>query len=454
MVTEGNFNFNFPEVFGNFYDYQAAGILHGRLDVPRDVMSGEAFIVHGKTYGYFGPTPALMRIPFVALHLAFGKLSRTFMLLDFVGCLVFSYLILGLMVRMLRGEDAVPSPRSIVLLVSNAGLGSTLFFLGSRAYLHHEAILCGAVFALGSCYYSLRHLAKPAGRAWMAAWAFALLSVNARPTTGLFAFCFLGCAALAVLFRSRAAGAYPARATVRALAIGAACAVGMFSYCLVSYLKFGSFISLPLKDHVQYNPERLARTGGSNFCPSNFAFNVDGYIWTPNIRFWPSFPYMFAAQPNPLDHPEAKMDMVENLLGMPYAMSGLFFLGIGGSVLAMVRRRGLGWVLASVWSAAVPLCMALFTAVAVSQRYTGDFCPLLVVAAAIGLAVYEERRPGAAARTAIVMLTFWSILATLALTFDFGDAVWGVPPEAHARYQRLRSNMNHLLNFHSDAPRP
>jgi hypothetical protein len=157
-------------------------------------------------------------------------------------------------------------------------------------------------------------------------------------------------------------------------------------------------------------------------------------------------------EPDHFDYPKSKMDWIEITLGLPYAMSGLFFLAIGGSALVVLRARSLGWALAVAWGAVIPLCVALFTAVVISQRYTGDFCPFLVVATALGLAAFEGIRLGAAARTVIWMLTLWSILATLALTFDQRDSVFGVPDQAHARYQRLRSRMDDLLNLHTDAP--
>ena len=453
MVTDGEFSFDYSESFGSFYDFQAASILHGHLDVPREAIGGEAFIVHGKAYGYFGPTPAFMRIPFVVLRLAFGKLSRAFMLLEYVGCLVFAYLILRLAVRMLRGENALPSNWAIVILTANAGFGSTLLFLGSRAYIYHEAILCGAAFALASCYFSLRHLIKPEGKAWMVAWGLGLLSVNARPTAGLFAFSFLGCAALAALLRSRfrAGQRFSAGRVFRVMAIGAVCAAGMASCTVMSYLKFGTFDVMPLKYNVQYTQARLAAFEGKNFHLSNMACNLNGYLWGANFKVWPTFPYFFAMEPGQLDYPESKMDWIETVLGLPYAMPGLFFLAIGGSVLVAYRARRLVWALVTAWGAVFPLCLALLTAVVISQRYTGDFCPFLIVVVALGLAAFEEIRLGAAARTVIWMLTLWSILATLALTFDYRDSVFGVPDEAHARYQRLRSEMDHLLNLHTDA---
>jgi len=455
IITDETFNFDYQESFGSFYDYQAVSLLQGRLDVPGQAVEGEAFVVHGKTYGYFGPTPAVMRIPFVVLHLAFGKLSRAFMLLDYAGCLVFACLILRLAVRMLRGEDASPSGWSVVLLVANAGLGSTLLFLSSRAYIYHEAILCGAVFALATCYFSLRHMARPGGKAWILAWICGLLCVNARPTTGLFALSFLGCAAIAAWIRPRfqQGKRVSVRRTVQALAIGASCVAGMASYSVIGYLKYGTWDSLPLKYHVQYNPARLARIGGKNFHLSNLACNVDGYLWGPHFKVRPQFPFFYATSPDINDYPEARMDLIEGIVGLPYAMSGLFFLAVGGSVLAVIGRSRLGWALACAWGAVIPLCVALFTAVAMSQRYTGDLCPFLIVAAAIGLAARENARTGIVARTAIWTLTLWSILATLALTLQYqGEGVWGVPDDAHARYQHLRSGVDRLLNLHPDGP--
>ena len=81
MLTYGTGRLLVTDTFGNFYDYQADAWLHGRWDVPEPALGGEAFVVDGKIYGYFGPTPALLRLPLVALGVAFGKLTRPLMAL-------------------------------------------------------------------------------------------------------------------------------------------------------------------------------------------------------------------------------------------------------------------------------------------------------------------------------------------------------------------------------------
>src|SRR5688572_2102535 len=107
-------------------------------------------------------------------------------------------------------EPKIPSPFASLVLVGSVGLGSTLFFLGTRSFVFHEAILCGVVFALWSCWCTLRHLQAPAGCWWIGALLTGILSVHARPPTGLFALTFLGCVVIVHLSRSLLAGDSPA----------------------------------------------------------------------------------------------------------------------------------------------------------------------------------------------------------------------------------------------------
>ena len=455
FVTGGDFDFDYPDSFGTFFDYQGASLLRGRLDVPLQAVGSEAFVYHGKTYGYFGPTPALMRLPFAVLNLAFGKLSRTLMLLDYLGCLVFAYLILRLAVRMLRGAEAVPSRGSVLLLVANAGIGSTLLFVSSRAYIYHEAILAASAFALACCYFTLRLLEAPDRRSWLPAWVCGVLAVQARPSPGLFALAFLGFGALCLLVRAIRIHDSPEsarRLAGRSILAGSFCCLGVLSFNFVTYLKFGSFESLPLRYNVQFSAERLARFDGKNFHLSNIGVNTDGYVFGTHFVFRRSFPYFYALAPRMADHPGARIDAIENTVAIPFAMPGLLVMAVAGSALAFVRAPRLRSSLAVTWAAVVPLCLALFTAVAMSHRYTADFCPFLIVASSLGLAAFDRAVP-AILRAAVWLLTLWSVFATLALTFEYqGEVVWGVPPETTAHFQRLRASFDSFFDHDPIAP--
>jgi hypothetical protein len=131
-------------------------------------------------------------------------------------------------------------------------------------------------------------------------------------------------------------------------------------------------------------------------------------------------------------------------------MPGLVVLAVAGGLFALVRwpaaRRPLG-VLAV---AALPMTAALFMAVAISQRYTADFCPALLIAAAFGLASAEllPRPLLRPLRLGLAALTFVSILITAAITLHYqGEGVWGVPQEITDRYQALRKTVDTALGF-------
>ncbi|MBM3856055.1 MAG: hypothetical protein FJ399_23345, partial [Verrucomicrobia bacterium] len=314
LVTLGTFRFAEREVFGNFYDFQAASLLAGRLDVPEEAIGGEAFEAHGKLYGYFGPTPALLRLPLVAAGVAFGQLSRAFMVAYFVGCLLAAYLLLiqGLRWRAnaaTPAADAVaaPSPFATCLLVFSVGWGSTIFFLGSRGLIFHEAILAGIVFALWSSWCSLRFLARPVSRWWLGALVCGLLSLHARPPTGLFALTLLGGVTVALalrLLRRRpsTAGGSPAPpvALQRYASIGIACAAGVFTLHGLAYLKFGVFDPAPLSISRPYrNPERLATIEGKSLHAANVPFGFYTYVVRPNFRLERGFPWIYLGSPIP-----------------------------------------------------------------------------------------------------------------------------------------------------------
>ena len=441
MVTCGELRFNYPDLLGSFYDFQAVSLLQGRLDVPDEAIGGEAFVVGGKLYGYFGPTPALLRVPFVLFEFAFGNLSRSFLLAYLVAALTATYLLLRHAVK-LAGRDNTPSPWAVTLLLAHVGLGSTLFFLGSRAYVYHEAIFCGVVFALFACLFALRHLSAPTGRWWVWSLVCALLSLHARPPTGLFALTFLGCVSAALLFRELRHGV-----TARLLppvGIGLLCVVGVLTFNGLGYLKFKTFEGAPLRYSRPYGAERLAKIDGKNFHTANVPYGFYTYFVRPNLRVEPKFPWIYLGSPTPgREFPAAKLDLPDHTLAVPFAMPGLFVLATLGCAAALAFPASRSAILIT-WAAVVPMGVALFAAIATAQRYTGDFVPFLICASAFGLAAVD-RSPGRwrlVLRGVLTVLTLAAIALTFALTLHYQrETVWGVPEEFRQSYQTFRARL-------------
>ncbi len=442
MLTNGRFNLLYPESFGDFYDYQAASFLQGRLDVPYDALQGESFIYDGKIYGYFGPTPTLLRLPFVALGLGFGHLARPTMLLYYILTLVGAYLVLREVMRWLRPLRPEPARWEIFLFTLHLGLGSTVFFLASRAYTYHEAIICGIMLAVWSCWYSLRWLTAPTSRGWIVPLVLGVLALHARPPAGLFALVFLTCCAwvpVAAALRERRPP--PLR---RPLQIAVWAGLGVVSFNALSYAKFRTIEGCPLRLNVQYDAQRLAKIDGKEFHLSNLHYGLDTYFFNPSLFVQPHFPWLYLPPSTlPGKYPGAKIDLADRSASFPVGMTGLFLLSSIGCAFAAWRNPTALYPVLALWLAAVPLTLAMCAAIATAERYTGDFVPFFICAGAVGLTDLRWQKAG---RYVLMIATLWGCLFTFAMTLHYqGALVWGVPDDVQPRYRQLRNRVDHFF---------
>jgi hypothetical protein len=437
VETGGTYRLTYPVAFGSFFDYQASSLLQGRIDVPEVGIGGEAFVVSGKYYGYFGVTPSLLRLPLVAAEIAFGELSRWYLLAYFSAALIGAYALLRQATRMARGVNAEPSYWAIALVTIASGLGSTLFFLGCRAYIYHEATMCGATFAVWTAYFGLRYLDNPERRFWVGALVCGFLSVNARPSSGLFALCFVGVVAAYNVIRALMRREFiPARHHVL-IGVGAVAAV--LSFNAMSFWKFRTFDGSPFRYSVQFDPQRLANIEGKNFHLVNIRRNLDEYVLAPNFHLEKKFPFFFFDSLHPRSYPEAKIDLAESTVALPYAMTGLVAAVLIGGVFTLWRVAPLRPALVLLIVGVAPMFVALLAAVATSHRHTGDFCPFLIATAACGIAGLDGIRWRVLSFSILTVATAWAVFATTALSLQFqGDRVWGSPPETVARFQHMR----------------
>ncbi len=441
VVTGGTWKFIYPDSFGMFYDHQAASLLQGRLDVPEPALSGESFRIEGKCYGYFGPTPALLRLPFTVFGIAFEKLTRPYLVLEYATCLGAIYLLLCHAVRTLSGPAVCPPPWAVLTLVGGAGLGSTLFFLSSRAYVYHEAILCGAAFALLATHCALRYLDQPQSRWWIGALGCGTLAVHARPPLGLFALGLAGAVALVHALR----GVRAPRTALKPLLVGLLAIMGVLSFNGLSYLKFKTIEGCPLRYNVQYDADRLARIDGRQFHWGNLHFGIDSYLLKPTLQVDSRFPYFRRRGVHAAHYRSAKIDLAESMTGLPWAMPALCVLALAGLGGTLVRGGAGRMPVLLLWAAIMMMAVPMFAAIAVSHRYTADFVPFLVTASAYGIAFIGQGAEGwrRALRVLATVLTLLSILITLGLTLGFqGEGVWGVPDDVTQRYRAIQKTMD------------
>ena len=435
LMTGGKFRLIYPDAGGAIYDFQARSLLQGRLDLPDGAAGGEAFVRDGKPYIYFGPTPSLLRLPWVAFD-RFGHLSRAFMLLQYLACLAAAYALLRHVTTLRGGPAAKPSTWATVLVVVAPGLGSTLLFLGSRAYIYHEALLCGAAFSLWTAYCSLRYAATPRLRWAVGALICTFLTLHARPPMGLFAVGMIGLTALGELVSTRRTP----RAWIRPVVIGAAALLAFGSLNALAYLKFKTFNGAPLHLNIQYSPARLAKIDSRIFHLANVRHNLDAYVTGAAFKVGSRFPFVTFDRQRP-KVADARIDLEEPTVSVPFVMTGLLMLAVAAAVSVRTVpafRRPLAFIAV----ATMPVAACMLTFIATSQRYTADFAPSLIAAAVFGIAYFDQasravRRLGFA--TAL-LLTAFATAITLALSFEFqADVVWGTPEEVRANFLHLRA---------------
>ena len=221
------------------------------------------------------------------------------------------------------------------------------------------------------------------------------------------------------------------------LALGAAAALPIALYGWMNVSKFGTWFSVPydhqLLNRVQENrPEVLARNGDTLVHAYGIPVALSQYLRPDAVGFRGGFPWLQFPDWKPSIPGDLLYDWLDRTSSLPAAMpllTLLFLVGMGAVIGA--RRRGSHSTLAALrvpllaaTAAVVPTLAFIF----LTQRYTGDFVPLLVLGALAGffaLAGWAARRRGVGRVTVgaiallLAALAVWSVLANYGMARDW-----------------------------------
>jgi hypothetical protein len=466
MLTGGSWNFLQRNLFANFYDVQARALLHGHWNVPAAALSIEGIREGGRTYMYYGPVPALLRMPILLVtHRLDGRLTQCSMLVAFVVALFF----VGRLSWRIRSliTDAPVSRAEAVLAASTmaiVGVGSQLLYLASDALIYHEAELWGAALALGAFDFVVAFLIRPRWRTLVASSLFSTLAILTRGSVGagpVVVIGLVGFVLAAATVRGRLAARAPAPvgggsvATpsptspgrldrgwrwlglpdvepgfARTLAVLAAAAVPVLLYVAVNEVKFHTLVSLPLDKQVftSLNLNRritLADNGGSLFGLKFIPTALVQYLRPDALRLTRLFPFLgFPGKATVLGNVHYDtLDFSSSLTATMPVFAVLGVVGLAGIFGKRVRgpdRPSLRVLRLPVLGAAVATVGVLAIAF-VANRYLADFLPLLVVAGLAGfwlvVAGWCGWRPGLrrAAGFGLVVLALFGVWANVGL---------------------------------------
>ena len=406
-----------------FYTFQAQAMLHGHLWVRPGSIGIEGFVIHHKTFTYFGIFPSLLRMPFlvVAPHLAPSVFTAPMMAVAWVLTGTMSGLLLWRVRILARG----PAPVS-QLEAATAGAwmatvlgGSVLLFLSATPWVFSEDIVWSVALAIGAAFLLLGVLESPSlGRVTAAGLVVIAADLN-RVTTGVAA---ITGALLVGAWLCLTRGERRDRRCGGAL-IGAGVLAGLLG-AAVNQVKFGMLFGLPMADHVWthlniHRQQFLAAHGGQEtglaFLPSTLL----AYLQPFGLRINGTFPFVWLP-----GHPAAQLggvlfDQTYPTASIPASMPLLTALGVVGVVIALRSRgdRGLALVRLPLLALAVA-CAAIFFWGYIATRYLGDFLPFLVLASAVGLVGLVAWLDGRSRRIRIAWGAGIGVLAVVSMAIN------------------------------------
>lgn len=437
MLTGGTWNFFQRNLFANFYDVQARALFHGHWNVPAAALSIEGIREGSRTYMYYGPVPALLRMPILLVtHRLDGRLTQCSMLVAFLVAMFFvgrlSWRIRGLITDapVSRAEAGLTACSMVVV-----GVGSQFLYLASDALIYHEAELWGAALALGGFDFVIAFMIQPSRRALVLSCLFSTLAILTRGSVGagpVIVIGLVGCVYAIVTVRHRLGeraltsedrthtgpsgrggsfgmsglgpGAWrwlgladvePSASWTGGLLLAAA--VPILLYVAINEVKFHTLVSLPLNKQVftSINLNRritLADNGGSLFGLKFVPTALLQYLRPDTLRISRLFPFlMFPPKATVLGnvHYDTRdfSSSITDTMPVLVALGVVGIVGIFGRASRRPHRPSLSVLRLPVIGTAAGTLGVLAIAF-IANRYLADFLPLLVLAGATGLHLF------------------------------------------------------------------
>lgn len=401
----------------DFYDEQARVFLRGRLAVDPAVPGPEGFVIGDKTYLYYGPFLAIVRMPFMLFgDLFVGRLVRVSMLIAMVVLCRWAYR-LSRAARVLVGSPSGSGWPS-ALFVAAVAFSPALFAAGWVS-VYNETELWALTLAVVTTTLTVewaagnfcdRRLLALAGTAAMA-------TTLTRAPIGFGVAFVLGVCGLVLLVRSRSAP------TLRPTAWMATSAglLPLIIHAVVNRAKFGSWMSVPGDRQLLSltNATRAAWFEGNNgsffsvrFLPTTLAqyWRPDAVRFerlVPGVRFGP-LAADYGSYPVESSTPSSSLTTTALLL-LVLAAAGCFWL---------LRNRARTWMLvvAATTIGALPTFFIGF----IANRYLMDMLPPLIVAGAVGLWALAATPKKRLLRIGGATLAVWGLWANASL------AIWNL----------------------------
>ena len=416
------------EVLGGAYDSQAEHFLRGDVGVDSAAIAHEKMVVNGKVRMYFGPFPALLRIPLNFIYPSgHGKWSR---FSGFCAGIIALFAFAALVRTALCLSPLSSRARNWIVnaCVIGFAFGSPLLLLLGNLSIYDEAIIWGLAWSLAALYFAWR----------------SRITEGAALTRSLFAFSF--CAGAALLSRATFGAPFVLIAPLLAirlfhrqpirnmatlfLPLGAALAF----YLFLSYARFGDFSGMNMKYNVNQEQRDFAVKHGL-FRLERVPYSFADYFVLRSPKLQRKAPFFNANRTDYYPN--------ETLYVMPFTetyssllwSSSWILLGAVIGVVMLRRPGGADGVECAIAAIFLVQVIVVLSFMGLCQRYIADVFPFLVFAFLIFL---RQGKIAFQLRYLLCGLVLISVVINSLSTVSWlVEADMNVPAETRAKWDRL-----------------
>ena len=360
------------EVLGGAYDSQAEHFLRGDVGVDSAAIAHETMLVNGKVRMYFGPFPALLRIPFNFIYPpGHGKWSR---ISGFCAGVIALFAFAGLVQTTLRSSPLSSGARNWIgnACVIGFALGSPLLLLLGNLSIYDEAIIWGLAWSIAALYFAYRSRSTEGTALTRSLLGFSFCAGAALLSRATFGAPFLLIAPLLAirLFRRQ-----PIRnITALFLPLGAAFVFHLF----LSYARFGDFSGMNMRYNI--NPvqrEFAVKHGLFRFERVPYSFADYFFLRLPKPQRQAPF---LKANRQDYHHPSLYvMPFTETYSSVLWSSSWIL-LGAVIGVAMLLRPGGADGVDRAIAAIFLIQVIVILSFMGLAQRYIADFFPFLTFA--------------------------------------------------------------------------
>lgn len=425
FTTTGGRHVFVNDMLGEAFDSQAEHLLRGDAGVSGDAIRHEVMIVNGRSYMYFGPFPAFVRMPLNYFYpKGHGQWSRVS---GFFAGMIALAAFAGLVKRALRSSHLSPRWRNWVGNICLVGFafGSPLLLLMGDVSIYHEAILWALAWSLSALYFAGRARRREGAALIRSLLAFSFCAGAAllsRVTFGAPLVLITALLALNLLGRAN---------RIRNLAalflpLGA----GVLFFLLLNYAKFGSPTSSGFEYYINSVQREFARKHGL-FNLERVPYSFADYFILRRPEYQPLAPFLKSARIY-FNHPDLYvMPFTETYSSLVWSSAWITMgalIGIG-FLLRPKSSDGMDRAIAVILLAQV---LGVMSFIGLAQRYTAEFFPFLVFSFLFfirsGLAVFL--------RYLVIALVVVSVVINSLSTVSWLiDNDWNQPGELRAAWK-------------------